>query len=133
MFFLNNLKKYFSKGDKDAETILPVEEKAVFELIVDNICIGILTCADGEWNFHYTEEFKNVSDQYHRITGFSDLTKTYRSQALWPFFRIRIPGLGQPMVRETLEKENIDANNEVALLKRFGYETISNPYRLRVT
>lgn len=46
--------------------------------------------------------------------------KTYKSEELWPFFRIRIPGLEQPSVQEILERENIDKNDEVELLKRFG-------------
>ena len=32
--------------------------------------------------------------------------------------------------RIIIKKENIDQHNEAALLKRFGYKTIANPYEL---
>jgi len=41
-----------------------------------------------------------------------------------------IPGLKQPKIQEILEEENIDKNDEVALLYRFGRRTTSNPYIL---
>ncbi len=46
------------------------------------------------------------------------------------FFQTCIPGLKQPAVKEILDKENINVENEAALLKRFGKKTISNPYEL---
>jgi len=49
---------------------------------------------------------------------------------LWPFFGIRIPGLKQPAIQEILRNENIETDNDVELLKRFGQKTISNPYEL---
>jgi hypothetical protein len=58
------------------------------------------------------------------------LTKVYRKDSLWPFFLVRIPGLKQPAIKEIIEKENIDTENEVELLKRFGQKSISNPYEL---
>ena len=42
----------------------------------------------------------------------------------------RIPGLKQPAIKEILEKESIDKENEAALLVRFGRKTIANPYEL---
>lgn len=67
---------------------------------------------------------------YNHIAGFSNLNKVYKNETLWPFFRIRIPGLKQPAVKEILKKENINETNELELLKRFGHKTISNPYEL---
>lgn len=127
---LGLLKKFFGKGDEPIITHLPHEENATFELKVDKIKVGILHCENGEWQFRYTEEFKQHKDEYNRITGFPDLDKVYRDVTLWPFFQTRIPGLKQPAVKEILEKENIDVDNEAALLKRFGKKTISNPYEL---
>ncbi len=49
---------------------------------------------------------------------------------LWPFFVIRIPGLGQPAVQRVIREENIDPSNEAQLLKRFGKTTIANPFTL---
>jgi len=123
---------WFSKGDDDfgVQVQLPKDEAAKFILMVDGIRIGILYCEKGNWFFKYTDDFKNHSDEYNRIIGFPDLNKTYQSDTLWPFFQIRIPGLKQPAVQEILAKEKIDKANEVALLKRFGHKTISNPYEL---
>lgn len=125
------IKSWFSKGDEDLETRLPIEEIATFVLMVDNIMIGVLHCESGVWEFRYSEEFKKQKD-YNRIVGFPDLDKVYREHTLWPFFRIRIPGLKQPAVQEIIKKEHIDQENEVSLLKRFGQKTISNPYELVV-
>ena len=122
--------KWFSKSDEDRAMSLPEDESATFLLIVDNIKVGKLSCKDGIWEFKYSKEFKGYSDRYKRIIGFPELDKTYKSKSLWPFFRIRIPGLKQPAVKEILEKEEIDQENELALLKRFGRKTISNPYEL---
>lgn len=123
---------WFSKSDDDFEmqVTLPKDEEAKFILMVDDIRIGTLYCDKGEWFYKYTDEFKDHSEEYNRIVGFSDLNKTYKSESLWPFFQIRIPGLKQPAIQEILAKEKIDQSNEVALLKRFGQKTITNPYKL---
>lgn len=122
----------FGKIDDDDEVQiqLPKDEYAKFILKVDDLRIGILHCEKGEWYFKYTDEFKEHSDEYNRIVGFPDLNKIYTSETLWPFFQIRIPGLKQPAIQEILKKESIDKGNEVALLKRFGHKSISNPYEL---
>ncbi len=129
---LRKRKNWFSKKEDDMamQVQLPKDETAKFILTVDNINIGVLSCDKSEWYFHYTDEFKKHADEYNRIVGFPDLNKTYKSETLWPFFQIRIPGLKQPAIREILEKEKIDKANEAALLKRFGQKTISNPYEL---
>jgi HipA-like protein len=119
-----------SWSDDDSKMELPADENATFVLQVDDISIGLLHCENGEWLFKYTKEFKSHSKEYNRIVGFPDLDKEYRSDSLWPFFRIRIPGLKQPAVQEILKKEKIDQSNEVALLKRFGQKTITDPYQL---
>lgn len=129
----SKIRKYFSKSeDEDYSASLPKDVKITFHLVVDNIVIGILTSEHGEWQFSYTEEFKQQQQVYARIVGFPDLDKVYRSDSLWPFFRIRIPGLKQPAVQEIIHNENIDQDNEAELLKRFGQHSISNPYELEV-
>lgn len=85
------------------------------------------------WEFKYSAEFKEQSDIYNPITGFSNLDRIYRSEVLWPFFQTRIPGLKQPAIKEILQKENIDKNNEFQLLKRFGKKSINNPYELNLS
>jgi HipA-like protein len=124
------IKSWFSKGDDEYNLELPKDEQAKFILSVDNIKVGTLSCQDGEWYFQYANEFKKKADSYKKIVGFSDLDKTYKSSELWPFFRIRIPGLKQPAIQKIIQNENIDKENDVQLLKRFGKHTISNPYEL---
>lgn len=122
---------WFSKDEDDATLHLPKNEKVTFTLKIDKVEVGTLRCDNGVWEFAYAEEFKNeYSEDYKRIAGFPMLDKVYKKETLWPFFLIRIPGLKQPAIKEILEKENIDTGNEVALLKRFGQRSISNPYEL---
>jgi HipA-like protein len=127
---INFIKRFFSKSE-DEILHLPKDEKATFLLKVDNIDVGTLRCENGEWEFKYTDDFKK-NLEYNKIIEFSDLNKVYRNETLWPFFQTRIPGLKQPSIQEIIKKENIDVENEFALLKRFGYKTISNPYQLEL-
>jgi len=93
------------------------------------LVIGHLTVEEGKWVFRYAEDFRNQT-KYARLTGFSDLNKVYKADVLWPFFKIRIPGLKQPMIRDIIEAEQLDESNEAILLKRFGKWSMSNPYIL---
>jgi HipA-like protein len=127
---LSKIKKWFSKGDEDYAMHLPKDAKAHFILKIEDVEVGHLNCLDGIWEFKYTEEFKSKSNQYKPIIGFPNLNETYKDETLWPFFRLRIPGLKQPSIQEILKEEKIDQENEVELLKRFGKWTISNPYSL---
>ncbi len=128
---LDKLKKWFSRSEDEYAMHLPEKEKAFFILKLKEIEIGVLSCENGLWSFKYSEEFKyNNIKNLKTIIGFSDIDKTYKSETLWPFFRIRIPGLKQPKVKEILKNENINILNEVELLKRFGKKTIANPYSL---
>jgi hypothetical protein len=116
----------------------------VFVLKIDNIEVGVLTYNEFNkqkeshktWDFAYTENFKKVAGkeigQYNLITQFKDINKVYFSHELWPFFKIRIPGLKQPALIEILEDEEIDKNDECSLLKKFGNKCISNPYILEI-
>jgi len=128
----NFFKRLFSKSEEEneIEIHLPKNENATFELKIDRVVVGTLHCENGEWEFKYTDQFKNLRNEYNPITGFSNLDKVYHNDTLWPFFQTRIPGLKQPAVKEILAKENINETNELELLKRFGHKTISNPYEL---
>lgn len=131
---LNLLKKWLSKEHNDnndeLDTYIPTNEAVTFVLKVNDIELGILKIIDGNWYFKYTEEFKKHRDEYNYIVGFPDIDREYKSEFLWPFFQIRIPGLKQPSVKKILENEKIDRGNEAELLKRFGRKTIANPYEL---
>lgn len=129
---INKIKRWFSKSREDTSGYVPLNENVKFILLADKIKLAELKSENGEWVFKYTDEFKNHLDQYNLIVGFPDVNKEYHSESLWPFFRIRIPGLKQPAVQDILKKENIDQQNEVELLKRFGQKTIANPYELQL-
>lgn len=127
---VQDLTGLFTKSDNDKAVRLSKEISAKFTLKIDDLVIACLSCTEGVWTFKYSEDFKKQSHIYHSIVNFPDLDKTYTSTVLWPFFRIRIPGMGQPAIQEILKKENIDKTNEAALLRRFGYRSIANPYIL---
>lgn len=122
-------KKLFRKEDEPPLSIKKDIGNASFLVKVDDLIVGCLKFENGLWEFSYSKSFKE-QEKYYRLVGFSDLDKTYRSDELWPFFKIRIPGLKQPLVKEILKKENIDPTDEVGLLKRFGRITSTNPYLL---
>lgn len=98
-------------------------------LKIHNLIIGYLSFYNNEFVFKYSKDFKN-QNKYNKIIGFPNLNKIYKSKELFPFFVVRIPGLKQPVIKEIIEKENIDVNNKMELLKRFGYQCITNPYIL---
>lgn len=122
---------WFKKEENDVKLHLPEHEKEKFVLKFKDIEVGFLECQEGIWHFYYSDDFKKL-DKFYPIIGFPDLNKKYTNESLWPFFQIRIPGLGQPAIKDILKKEKIDKGNEFALLKRFGYQTISNPYTLKL-
>ncbi len=131
---LNKLKKIFHKkfNETKEQTEKTVKIIEVFQLKFEEITIGELKFENGEWIFEYSNEFKNHKNEYNHIAGFSNLDRIYKSDELWPFFQSRIPGLKQPSVKEIIKKEHIDSSNKVELLKRFGKESINNPFELEL-
>lgn len=123
------IKKIFRKDSDNHPIDFEFDGTIKFKLKIKDLVIGCLKIENQKWSFVYSEEFKN-QDTYRRLTGFSDLNKVYESDELWPFFKIRIPGLKQPMIKEILEQEKLNKNNEGQLLKRFGRISMSNPYIL---
>ena len=95
----------------------------VFELTYRSLQIGALSLNAGEWSFRYSEAFKN-QDKIKPLLDFPDVNKVYASEELYPFFTQRIPGVGQNVRKQ----KNL---NEVDLLKKFGKQTISNPFVLQ--
>lgn len=124
---LNALMSLLPEGMENVET--PINEEAEFTIKFDKLVIGKLNLSDGKWFFEYSNEFKS-QDEILPLVDFPDVNKVYESEELWPFFLVRIPSTQQPKVKKIIDKEHIDANNEVELLKRFGKKTISNPYEL---
>jgi hypothetical protein len=129
------IRDFFNRFFKEQYQDVPSDEVQIsnenydFTLKIEELEIGYLKYEKGLWAFRYSEDFKS-QETYSRIVGFSDLGKAYESEILWPFFKLRIPGLKQPMVQEILAEENIDKTNDAFLLKRFGRRNISNPYIL---
>jgi HipA-like protein len=114
-------------GNENIST--PTDINANFVLKYKDLDIGVLSLTKGIWKFAYTDDFKNQKE-ITPLIEFPEIDKEYTSKVLWPFFSYRIPGLNQPAVKEIIEREHIDANNEVDLLKKFGKITIFNPFLL---
>jgi len=129
---MNSIKRLLFNYDDEPSPSLEWTGKIEFALKIDDLVIGYLRAADSIWSFEYSEAFRN-QEKYRRLVGFSDLNKTYTSDVLWPFFKIRIPGLKQPMVKEIIQEEDLDVTNEAQLLERFGRKSMSNPYILELS
>lgn len=123
------IKKLFNKPEHEISPSVDESTNIRFILKIKDLDVGYLTIEDDLWTFRYSEAFRSQTT-YSRLVGFSDLYKEYQSDVLWPFFKIRIPGLKQPMIREIIESEKINENDEAGLLKRFGRRNTSNPYVL---
>ncbi|MDE2725609.1 MAG: HipA N-terminal domain-containing protein [Gemmatimonadota bacterium] len=126
---ISTLKKILFHQDGQGHLRTPQDETAEFLLRYRNLDVGHLSLRGGKWHFEYTDTFREKKDAYP-IINFPHLDKHYESDVLWPFFVIRIPGLGQPAVQRVIREENLDPSNEVQLLKRFGKTTIANPFTL---
>ncbi|MBK6483069.1 MAG: HipA N-terminal domain-containing protein [Chitinophagales bacterium] len=120
------------KGEGQEDINTPVNENASFVLMYKDLPIGSLEIKNGVWKFTYTKEFQMQKD-ISPLIDFPDTNLEYESNQLWPFFSYRIPGLNQPSVQDIMKQDDIDKNNEVALLKKFGKFSIYNPYMLNPT
>ena len=126
---ISTLKKILFRQDGLKHLRTPQDETAEFLVRHRNLDVGHLTLRGGKWHFEYTDSFRGKKD-ICPIIDFPHLDKHYESDVLWPFFVIRIPGLGQPAVQRVIREENLDPSNEAQLLKRFGKTTIANPFTL---
>lgn len=125
---LNRIMAIFSSQENESVVhFTPQDINANFELTYKGHSIGKLTLARGEWTFVYADEFKKQSE-INLITGFPDPNKVYKSNSLFPFFAFRIPSQ-QRLKIQKLADGNV-YNDEVVLLKKFGRQTIVNPYHL---
>lgn len=112
------------------DMVIAPDVQAEFSLFLGNLLVGKLSVIDGYWQFVYSEEFK-LKDDLRPLVEFPDLETVYKTQQLWQFFASRIPSIEQPDVEFVLENENIAEDDVVALLKRFGNRTITNPFELK--
>lgn len=116
-----------SEGYADVRT--PDGEEAEFLLRHDGTRIGRLWIKASCWHFEYYDGFDEDSG-VKPLIQFPDTDKKYKTRDLWPFFALRIPSPKQPSVRKVVEDEEIDVENEVELLRRFGRKTSDNPFLL---
>lgn len=126
---IDKLKNIFWKAEGMDYKDNPSDTIGTFKLKFEKQLIGILTYEEDQWKFQYSDEFKK-NKRITPIIDFPDLDKIYTNNQLWPFFATRIPSLNQPFQLKKVKRANIDKDNPVELLKLFGSDTITNPYRL---
>ncbi|MCK4920707.1 MAG: HipA N-terminal domain-containing protein [Bacteroidales bacterium] len=126
---IERIKKILWKVEGMEYSDNPEEIVGVFHLMYGKQLVGDLSYKNKEWVFKYSKDFKN-NPSVKPIIDFPDLKKKYSNNNLWPFFATRIPTLNQPYHLKKIRKANISKDNSVALLKLFGNETITNPFRL---
>jgi HipA-like protein len=126
---IEKLKKILWKVDGMEFTDNPAGSKGAFQLKYRKQVIGVLSYENNQWTFEYSDEFRK--DQViNPIIDFPDPDKVYTNEQLWPFFASRIPSLNQSFQFKKIEKANIKRDDSVGLLRLFGNETITNPFRL---
>ena len=126
---ISTLKKILFRQDGQEHLRTPQDETAEFLLRYRDLDVGHLSLHEGKWHFDYDDAFREKKGVCP-IMDFPNLDKHYESDVLWPFFVVRIPGLGQPAIQRVIREENLDERNEAQLLKRFGKTTIANPFIL---
>jgi HipA-like protein len=128
---MNRIRSLLKKGSREInmDVQTPSDSRASFHLRLGPLLVGVLSVADGHWTFRYSDEFRRRSD-LRPLPIFPELDKVYESEELWQFFRMRVPSLKQPSVREIVKREGLDSHDQIQLLRRFGRRTISNPFEL---
>ncbi len=111
------------------EGAAPAAPRVEFLLTYGPLTIGTLSYELGFWEWNYSDAFR-AQDKIVPLIEFPDTNRPYRTNELWPFFATRAPSLKRTDILPILEAEHIDPNDEVALLKRFGRRTITNPFEL---
>jgi len=125
------LGKHLWKTEHQEGLETPVDQYYHFILSYNKLIIGELVLDKGIWKFSYADEFKQQT-KIKPLPEFADINKVYESPELFPFFLHRIPSLSQPKVKRVVAQENLDKENEAALLKRFGRVSVSNPFQLSI-
>jgi len=126
---IEKLKKILWKVDGMEFTDNPTGSKGAFQLKFGKQVIGILSYEKNQWTFMYSEEFRK-NQVINPIIDFPDPDKVYTNKQLWPFFASRIPSLNQSFQFKKIDKAKIKKDDSVGLLRLFGNETITNPFRL---
>ncbi len=126
---IEKLKKILWKVDGMEFTDNPAGSKGAFQLKFGKQVIGTLSYENNQWTFAYSAEFRK-NQVINPIIDFPDPDKVYTNEQLWPFFASRIPSLNQAFQFKKIDKAKIKQDDSVGLLRLFGNETITNPFRL---
>lgn len=108
------------------------EHTAAFRLTYNRHEMGTLEFVHDKWVFKYAEWIKNQSE-IKPFANFPDLNKEYIPEGLSPFFESRLPGVSQPQVEDFLKGKEMtkEGDTKLALLKKFGRRSITNPFELQ--
>ena len=117
-----------------------VEQEYKFVIEYGDLEVGTLSTNNKNneriYIFKYSEKFKeqyqdkNKKEIIKKLAGFKEF-KEYESQDLYPFFLSRMPDPNRPIIKEIVEKEEINADDPLAILDRFGKRTLDNPFIVR--
>jgi HipA N-terminal domain len=135
MAWLHRWKRSYKSGAPDTEQPVQSAPRIVFRLMYEKDEIGTLEFSEDKWVFAYSNWFKDQTD-LKPFANFPDINREYVSDDLPPFFESRLPGISQPHVEAFLvalkKREQInEGETKVALLKKFGRRTITNPFELQ--
>lgn len=124
--FLRNLlpdlvKTEISEDSPDIEFMLTLGDKTP---------IGTLSALNGEWIFKYFRSISKVGIK--PIPDFPDFEKEYKSKELWPFFASRIPTSNHPEIVKKIHEENLDKDDPIQMLVKFGKFAATNPFILQL-
>lgn len=101
----------------------------MFFVLLDDEQIGKLTYKNGLWRFEYTDIAKDKKIRH--IAGFPHFNKVYESKDLWPFFLTRIPSMARKRIKQKAQREGVGEDDLLELLKLFGTNSFTNPYKLK--
>ena len=87
--------------------------------------VGDLSCEDGAFVFRYKPGYDGSP-----IAEFPRKDRPYRSEALWPFFAVRLPPTSRKDVQEVMNR--INADDPLEVLAALGGISVTNPYELRL-
>lgn len=90
----------------------------------DRELVGELSCEDGAFVFRYKPGYDGPP-----IAEFPRKDRTYRSEALWTFFAVRVPPTSRPDVQEIMKE--ISADHPLETLAALGRRSVTNAYELR--
>lgn len=125
---IEKIRKYLSPSS-NRKLVVESNHQVSFKLLLDNLDVGILKFEGNTWEFKYTEDFKAIND-IKPLADFPEINKIYTNKELWPFFSSRIPSLARNRIRTVIKNEGIKETDLLALLSRFGKQTITNPFVL---